>query len=155
MYGYGHLYFSLDWIEHRTRTRSRGEVTVDSLGAPKVEGGKRQRRSIAEKRNIVEQTMLPGASIAGVARQHGVNANLVHYWRKLYRGGRLGGKRTESIPLLPVSVSEAVLSSVVACERRRCSASAGMPATAAGAIYVEFPKIHLRIESGADAGLLR
>jgi hypothetical protein len=30
-----------------------------------------------------------------------------------------------------------------------------MPATAAGAIYIEFPKIHLRIESGADAGLLR
>ena len=128
---------------------------MDSLGAAEVEGSKRQRRSITEKRNVVEQTMLPGASIAGVARQHGVNANLVHYWRKLYRGGRLGGKRTESIPLLPVSVSEPVVSSVVAGERQGWSASAGMPAAAAGAIYVEFPKIHLRIENGADAGLLR
>ena len=30
-----------------------------------------------------------------------------------------------------------------------------MPATTAGSIYIEFPKIHLRIESGADAALLR
>ncbi len=45
----------------------------------KVEGPKRQRRSIAEKRKIVEQALLPGASVAAVARQHAVNANLVHY----------------------------------------------------------------------------
>ncbi len=30
-----------------------------------------------------------------------------------------------------------------------------MPAPTAGVIYIEFPKIHLRIESGADAALLR
>jgi hypothetical protein len=28
-------------------------------------------------------------------------------------------------------------------------------ASTAGAIYIEFPKIHLRVESGADAALLR
>ena len=54
---------------------------VDSSALMKVEGHKRQRRSIAEKRRIVELAMLPGASVAGVARQHGVNANMVHYWR--------------------------------------------------------------------------
>jgi transposase len=128
---------------------------MDSSGAATVEGSKRQRRSIAEKRNIVEQTMLSGASIAGVARQHGVNANLVHYWRKLYRRGRLGERRTESIHLLPVSMSEPVVSPVAECRTKPPSAAAVMPATAAGAIYIEFPKIHLRIESGADAGLLR
>jgi transposase-like protein len=42
--------------------------------AQKVEGSKRQRRSIAKKRKIVEQTMQPGASVARVAQQHGVNA---------------------------------------------------------------------------------
>ena len=40
--------------------------------------------------------MLFVASIADVARQHGVNANLVHYWRNLYGRGQLGEKRTES-----------------------------------------------------------
>jgi transposase len=130
-------------------------VTVDSSGVAEVGGNRRQRRSIAEKRNIVEQTMLPGASIAAVARQHGVNANLVHYWRNLYRRGRLGEKRPENIRLLPVSVSEPVVSPVIAGEGKGCSASANMPARAGGAIYIEFPKIHLRIESGADAALLQ
>ena len=63
---------------------------MDGVAIAKVEGQKRQRRSIAEKRRIVEQAMQPGASIARIAREHGVNANMVHYWRKLYREGRLG-----------------------------------------------------------------
>ena len=38
---------------------------------------KRQRRSAEEKRRIVEATLVPGTSIARVAREHGVNANQV------------------------------------------------------------------------------
>ena len=128
---------------------------VDSSAAMKVEGRKRQRRSIAEKRRIVELAMLPGASVAGVARQHGVNANMVHYWRNLYRQGRLGEKRTDSIRLLPVSVSEPAVGPAVQAEIKLASASAVMPVTTAGVIYLEFPKVHLRIESGVDAGLVR
>jgi len=41
--------------------------------------GKRQRRSIAEKRQIVEETLVEGASVARIARTHGVNANQVFY----------------------------------------------------------------------------
>lgn len=51
---------------------------------------KRQRRSIAEKRRIVEETLVEGASVARVARAHGVNANQVFYWRKLYQAIRPG-----------------------------------------------------------------
>jgi len=51
---------------------------------------KRQRRSIAEKRRIVEETLVEGTSVARVARAHGVNANQLFYWRKLYQAGRLG-----------------------------------------------------------------
>jgi len=131
------------------------EVVVDSSAILKVEQGKRQRRSIAEKRNIVEQTMLPGASVAGVARQHEVNANMVFYWRNLYRQGRLGEKSSDSIRLLPVSVSEPAVNPVLECETKLCSASVVMPATAAGGIHIEFSKVHLRVESGADAVLLR
>ena len=38
----------------------------------------------------MEETLLPGASVARVARRHDVNANQVFHWRKLYREGRLG-----------------------------------------------------------------
>jgi hypothetical protein len=34
---------------------------------------------------VVEETLQPGGSVAVIARQHGVNANQVFYWRKLYR----------------------------------------------------------------------
>jgi len=44
-------------------------MVVGSL-IQKVEGAKRQRRSIAKKRKIVEQTMQPGTSVARVAHQH-------------------------------------------------------------------------------------
>lgn len=128
---------------------------MDGAAIAKVEGLKRQRRSIAEKRRIVEQAMQPGASIARVAREHGVNANMVHYWRNLYRQGRLGEKLSDSIRLLPVSVSEPPATTVGESAVKRSSTPALKPATAAGVIYIEFPKIHLRVEHGADPALLR
>src|SRR6267143_6952089 len=65
---------------------------------------KRRRRTVEEKRRIVEETLEAGASVARVARRHAVNANQVFYWRKKYREGRLGKGRSSS--LLPVAVSE-------------------------------------------------
>src|SRR5712671_7812081 len=64
----------------------------------------RQRRSVEEKRRIVEETLAAGASVARVARRHAVNANQVFYWRKKYREGRLG--QVSSSNLLPVTVTD-------------------------------------------------
>jgi transposase-like protein len=50
----------------------------------------RQYRGLAEKRRIVEETLAEEASVALVAGAHGVNANLVFNWRRLYQAGRLG-----------------------------------------------------------------
>ena len=128
---------------------------MDGSAVAKAEGLKRQRRSIAEKRRIVEQAMQPGASIARVAREHGVNANMVHYWRNLYRQGRLGEKPIDSIRLLPVKVSESAATPVLEPESALSSTTSVVSSPAVGNIYIEFPKIHLRVESGADAALLR
>lgn len=47
-------------------------------------GGRGSRRSWSpeEKRRIVEEAIRPGASVADVARRHGLNANLVFTWKK-------------------------------------------------------------------------
>jgi transposase-like protein len=48
-----------------------------------VEAGLRAKRrswSVAERQRIVEAALAPGASVAGVARANGVNANLVFKW---------------------------------------------------------------------------
>lgn len=68
---------------------------MDGAAIGKIEQPRRQRRSIAEKRKLVELAMRPGASVARVAREHGVNANMVFYWRTQYRQGRLGEKRAD------------------------------------------------------------
>jgi transposase len=51
-------------------------------GADVRERPKRSRRSWPddEKRRMVSEALSPGASIADVARQHGVNANLLFNW---------------------------------------------------------------------------
>ena len=61
-----------------------------------------RRRSVKARREIVEETLVAGASVSRVARRHDVNANQVFYWRKLYREGRLGGGPGQ---LLSVKVS--------------------------------------------------
>jgi transposase len=75
------------------------QVAVIPQGRESSVAAQRQRRSIAEKRRIVEETLVAGASVARVARARGVNANQVFYWRKLYQAGQLGGSSTAQLLL--------------------------------------------------------
>ena len=43
------------------------------------------RRSDEERARILAESFEPGANIAAVARRHGVNGGLLHYWRKRAR----------------------------------------------------------------------
>ena len=45
----------------------------------------RRRYSKEMKAQVIAQCELPGASVAKVAMSHGINANVVHGWRKLAR----------------------------------------------------------------------
>jgi transposase len=121
------------------------QALVEVAGAGS--GPKRQRRSVAEKRRIVEETLVEGASVARVARAHGVNANQVFYWRKLYGAGRLGNS-AGAIKLLPVTV-EASPSAPSAISGERSSAPSP------GAIHIKLNHAHIRIEGRADPVLLR
>ena len=102
---------------------------------------KRRSRSKQERREIVEETLEPGASVAVIARQHGVNANQVFHWRKLYREGRLDVAAAPQ--LLPVRVAE-----VVQAEEP----PAKLPM---GSILVEIGKARIRVEGMVDAESLR
>jgi transposase len=46
---------------------------------------RRRRHSATFKRQVVEQTLQSGASVAAIALEHGLNANLLHKWRRQYR----------------------------------------------------------------------
>lgn len=112
----------------------------------------RRRRSVEEKRRIVEQTLEAGASVARVAREHGVNANQVFAWRRQYRQGLLGEGNAEAVNLLPVHVTGATVRKTDRQVRRQV---ARRTTEAAGAIHVELPKGHLRVTGRVDAEALR
>jgi transposase len=65
-------------------------------------------RTHEDKRRIVEETLVPGAAVAAVARKYGVNANLLFGWRRLYKQGLLEQTR-EPATLLPVKVTTPTL----------------------------------------------
>ena len=61
---------------------------VDAVG--EVFGNRpRRRRGLAEKLRIVELTFRPGASVAQIARENGVNANQLFGWRRAFERGAL------------------------------------------------------------------
>jgi len=109
----------------------------------------RQRRSIAEKRRVVEETLATGASVARVARAQGINANQVFGWRRLYLAGRLGEAKP-GIKLLPVRVSESKPAGVAI---EPSVTDAARPQW--GTIHVEFRQAQVRIEGSADPALVR
>jgi len=105
---------------------------------------KRRRRSIEQKRRIVEETLGVGASVARVAQRHAINANQVFAWRKRYREGRLG----KSSKLLPVTVSDIPGS--------KCSHAGGMTApSVGGTMEIKLLRGTLRIAGAVDLVALR
>lgn len=44
---------------------------------------RRRRFSAAEKAGIIAETLMPGATVAAVARRHGIARGLLYTWRRL------------------------------------------------------------------------
>ena len=112
----------------------------------------RRYRTREERRRIVEETLSSGESVATVARSHGVNANMVFHWRKLYHAGLLGAGSTKAeanpLRLLPVIVNDEP-----ATEEER----EAVPAECATAsINIEFPgRALVSVVGCADPAVIR
>jgi len=130
---------------------------VDTSERVVVKRAPRKRRSVAEKRRIVEETLEPDASVARVARAHGVNANQVFAWRRRYRQGMLGEGNAEPVSLLPVHVTGATVRKTNRQVRRPAAPSVcgSSRSTPCGTIQVELPKGQLRITGRVDGEALR
>jgi len=63
----------------------------------------RKQYSIGFKREVVEQSFVRNASIAAVAREHGINANILWRWRHEYEAGKFGAVE-QQVTFLPVSL---------------------------------------------------
>jgi transposase len=115
---------------------------------PVAHSRKRLRRTPEEKRRIVEATFVPGASIARVAREHGVNANQVFQWRYEYRKGTLGVRQQGQARLVPVTVTAEPSSNP--------GPEIGSVTARSGSIHIELPgRAVISVEAGVDPELVR
>jgi transposase len=107
---------------------------------------KRRRRSVEEKRRIVEETLKPGASVARVAQRHAINANQIFAWRKRYREGQLRSRAAAK--LLPVTITD---------ERLVEAEKVAVPVQPArlGIIEMVLSKGKLRIEGTVELSTMR
>jgi len=127
---------------------SSARVTIEPAVAEAPKTPQRRRYSIAEKRRIVEESFQPGSSVARVARAHGINANQVFSWRRLYQRGRLGGnvRPASAAELLPITITDPPAAPVPA------SPPSSLPV---GTIQLQLPRGRLRIEGAVDLHSLR
>jgi transposase len=108
---------------------------------------KRTVRTKLERRNIVEEALTPGASIANVARAHGVRPNQVRHWRDLYSQGLL--EEAGGTGLVRVTISDAV-------NKEPVRSAAGRPETrSTGIIRIETEKARIYVEGAAEPSCLR
>ena len=110
-----------------------------------VEGPTGRRRTKSERARIAAESLVPGASVANVARRHGTTRWQVYDWRKKLRTGQL--VVPESVAALPM-FAELVVESA--------SAGAERPTGALVATGVEIVIGDVAIRAGIDAdeGLL-
>lgn len=106
----------------------------------------RRTHSVAFKRKLVELIHQPRASVAAIALEHGINANLLFKWHR-QGGARSGNPAPVNSPvLLPVT-----LDGLVAPLGRTAVARA----TAAGVIEVEIGQARVRLRGAIDETSLR
>jgi transposase len=120
------------------------DTTVGEAGD---QGPLRRRRLYTQeqKRQIVAETLVAGASVARIARRHGINANVVFTWRK-----QLRQMAPAAATLLPVQVAQA---SVVPPPKRR---RVRKPVTEAGFIEIDLAGGHrVRVHGSADDRTVR
>ncbi|MDR3414538.1 MAG: transposase [Formivibrio sp.] len=111
------------------------------------------------KRQLPEQSFEPGASVALIARQKDINANLLFKWRRQYLQGAYGlptvqanaapvSQQETQTPLLPVTVIDDVA--------KPLSVPLASTATTDGEVCeVEFDHARLRISGEVSPSVLR
>lgn len=121
----------------------------DSLSSVSSTATSRRRYPIEYKRQVVQESMVNGASIARVALAHGINANQLHNWRWQYRRGDFGST-TQGPILLPVQIQAAPAS-----HNSPVQAIGGQDDAIAGDIELMFSTVRVVIRGAPDQATLR
>ena len=108
-----------------------------------ITGTSRRRRwSDDERTRILAESFKPGANVSAVARRHGVNGGLLHYWRKQARTRAREAAQADAPLFIPVAIAKA--SSDAVGETPRLLSSRGRM------IEIETGGALVRVPTGVD-----
>ena len=110
---------------------------------------RRRKHGEALKQELVERSLRAGASVAAIAQEHGINANLLFNWRRLYLRGRDSSAPATPTPtptLLPVTVQASAAVSVP---------KAWQPRTPSGVIEIDIGSARVRLRGAIDEASVR
>jgi transposase len=109
---------------------------------------RRRRWSDTDKQQILQETLVPGATVVGVAKRHGIGTGQIYTWRRQALAGAVGG-------FMPVTVSEEEI-------RPDASAEPALPAPRSaasprcGVIEIVLANgIRLKVGNDVNGGALR
>jgi len=108
---------------------------------------RRRRWSDTDKQQILQETLVPGATVAAVAKRHGIGTGQIYTWRRQALAGAVGG-------FMPVTVSEEIRPD--ASPGPALPAARSAPSLRRGVIEIVLANgIRLRVGNDVDGGALR
>ncbi len=125
------------------------DITVTQ---PEARPGSRKGRPNYDRefrRRLAAAACEPGASVAKLARENGINANMLFMWRRRYREQL----QTETTSLIPVAVVHETPPQRVAMPAD--ARAVGNRTTRAGTIEIRFGDVVVKVDGIVDADTLR
>jgi len=121
---------------------------MKSDAAGETRAVQRRRFSAQFKRAVVDETLIPGASVAAIALRHRLNANLLFKWRRTQlRQSAL--QPLKAAKMLPVKLESS--STIVPLIHHTSSPRR----LTRGSIEIEYAQARIRIRGAVDAEALR
>jgi transposase len=111
---------------------------------------RRRKHDEAFKRDLVERSLQPGESVAAIAQDNAINANLLFNWRRLYlrRGGSAPATTSPAPTLLPVTVQEQHVATT-------CKTAAAPGRAPSGVIEIDIGAARVRLRGVVDEATVR
>ena len=143
------------WCAPTTMVHTMKKVQDDRSLARKAT---RRQYDAAFKRHLVELSLVPGASVAKIALDHRLNANILFKWRRSQLRELAGSAPKPTARLLPVTLIEPQGTAVQACTPASSSTTKGRRRAAthaSGVIEIDLPLGRVRLTGVVDLAALR
>ena len=129
-------------LAQQVQTMSRQDIRA---------GSTRRKHDAAFKRELIERTFHPGASVSAIALEHGLNANLLFKWRRMQLRANSPGAceltRGNAPTMLPVMIQGATVGAI--------TPAVSMPRPSPGVIEIDIGASRVRLRGAVDEANLR